>query len=106
MYCNKCGAKILENNAFCSKCGTKIEQISKNAINKSTEIEDNPINEQDKLENQTEKADKLKNNKNKVTISIICGIVAIVVLISAIIMINQGKSSDEIKLQYNIKYVY
>ena len=33
MYCNKCGAKILDNSSFCNKCGNKIEQVSTKTLN-------------------------------------------------------------------------
>ena len=56
MYCNKCGAKILDNSSFCNKCGNKIEQVSTKTLNNE---------EQDKIYAQQSGIKKEQKNKTK-----------------------------------------
>ena len=105
MYCNKCGAKILDNSSFCNKCGHKIEQTNTKTLNNE---------EQDKIDTQQSGIEKEQKNKTKYSnkqniIWIICSILLAGILLSIYIIndIHQTSEQDQMnELRTNIVKQY
>lgn len=75
MYCPKCGTQINERAAFCPQCGTPISAPSQ--PQKSEAQNQNYQNN----ENTVSISAKKKHRHNKIFISIVCGILALTVLL-------------------------
>lgn len=105
MYCNKCGAKILDNSSFCNKCGHKIEKTNTKTLN--NEEQDKIYTQQSGIEK--EQKNKTKYSKKKTIIWIICSILLAGILLSIYIIndIHQTAEQDQMnELRTNIVKQY
>lgn len=95
MFCEKCGAKLLDGSNFCKECGSKINQDNK--VNTEIKMKKDNMD----LQNTNMSTKQQKNGKGKLIVAIVAGIVLIAVFIVGVMIWQQRKASkltdDEIQ---------
>lgn len=88
MFCEKCGAKILDGSNFCKECGAKINQNNK--VNTAVETKKDNMD----LQNTNMSPKQQKNGKGRLIVAIVAGVVFIAVLLVVAMLWQQRKASQ------------